>query len=227
MDQKIFTPISRQDLLVSTIVEDISNAIVYGKLQPGDQLVEERLAAEFGVSRVPIREALLRLEALGLIEKKPYRKAFVSKLEQREIAELYNVRLVLEGIAVRLLAEKPDSPDLDTLDKIIERMRQAALAEDRSGVLVHDADFHDALIAASGNELLANIWSMVSIKMRRFLFLKRRHTHRSAAEVLAVHEAILQAIRSGDPDQAEAAIASHLKRVEERFSKVNEAESGE
>lgn len=227
MDQKIFTPISRQDLLVSTIVEDISNAIVYGKLQPGDQLVEERLAAEFGVSRVPIREALLRLEALGLIEKKPYRKAFVSKLEQREIAELYNVRLVLEGIAVRLLAEKPDSPDLDTLDKIIERMRQAALAEDRSGVLVHDADFHDALIAASGNELLANIWSIVSIKMRRFLFLKRRHTHRSAAEVLAVHEAILEAIRSGDPDQAEAAIASHLKRVEKRFSKVNEAESGE
>jgi DNA-binding GntR family transcriptional regulator len=217
MEEKIFKSISRKDIVVEDIVDQLSRAILNGHFQPGDKLIELRLAEQFGVSRVPIREALSILEQIGLVEKTPYLGTFVSQLGEQEIIELHSLRRVLEGMAVRLLAERNRPEDLAYLLDITEQMREVVLGGNRSEILLLDADFHDALIKLTKHHLLIDIWEKVSIKMRRFLLLKRHHTHRTIQDVIAPHIQIVDAIRTGDPVLAEKELSAHLSQVEDSF----------
>jgi DNA-binding GntR family transcriptional regulator len=222
MNGTVFQKIPKHDSLVSHVLEQIINAIVNGQLRAEDKLVEERLAEQLGVSRGPVREAIRQLESLGLVTKRPYKGAFVSDLDENEVVEMQAVRLVLEGMAVRLLIENATPEKLAAIEEIISSMREVATRGDRRQILVHDADFHDALVKLSGNGVLADTWEPLSIKMRRFLFLKRRHTHRDIQDVVSAHEKILDAIRSGDPDKAEEALHDHLRSVKVTFSQPTE-----
>lgn len=217
MDGTVFKKIPKHDSLVTHVVEQIVNAIVNGQLRAEDKLVEERLAEQLGVSRGPVREAIRQLESLGLVTKRPYKGTFVSGLDEEEVVEMQAVRLVLEGMAVRLLTESATPQKIAAMEEIISDMRKVAKRGDRRQILIHDADFHDALVRLSGNGVLADTWEPLSIKMRRFLFLKRRHTHSNIDEVVAAHEAIVDAIRSGDPNRAEEALHEHLRNVEVTF----------
>lgn len=221
VSENVFTEIPRKESVVHDVVQQVTAAIVNGHLEPGDQLVEERMAEQFGVSRAPIREALHQLQVLGLVEKRPYRGAFVSTIDEREVMELQELRVVLEDMAVRLCAANPSDDAISTLETIVDNMAQVAGKGDRRQILVYDADFHDAIVQYSGNQLLADVWDLVSVKMRRFLYLKRHHTHERIEDVVIAHAAILDAIKIGDPDQASSALQAHLRQVKERiYSKV-------
>lgn len=221
VSENVFTEIPRKESVVHDVVQQVTAAIVNGHLEPGDQLVEERMAEQFGVSRAPIREALHQLQVLGLVEKRPYRGAFVSTIDEREVMELQELRVVLEDMAVRLCAANPSDDAISTLETIVDNMAQVAGKGDRRQILVYDADFHDAIVQYSGNQLLADVWDLVSVKMRRFLYLKRHHTHERIEDVVTAHAAILDAIKIGDPDQASSALQAHLRQVKERiYSKV-------
>lgn len=215
--ENVFTEIPRKETVVNDVVQQVTDAIINGYLEPGDQLVEERMAEQFGVSRAPIREALHQLQVLGLVEKRPYRGSFVSTVNEREIVELQKLREVLEDMAVRLCTENLTEELARTLQAIVDNMARVAGMGDRRQILVYDADFHDAIVHCSGNQLLADVWELVSVKMRRFLYLKRHHTHRRIEDVVTAHRAILDAIKTGDPDQASAALQAHLTHVEDRF----------
>lgn len=221
VSENVFTEIPRKESVVHDVVQQVTAAIVNGHLEPGDQLVEERMAEQFGVSRAPIREALHQLQVLGLVEKRPYRGAFVSTIDEREVMELQELRVVLEDMAVRLCAANPSDDAISTLETIVDNMAQVAGKGDRRQILVYDADFHDAIVQYSGNQLLADVWDLVSVKMRRFLYLKRHHTHERIEDVVTAHAAILDAIKIGNPDQASSALQAHLRQVKERiYSKV-------
>lgn len=221
VSENVFTEIPRKESVVHDVVQQVTAAIVNGHLEPGDQLVEERMAEQFGVSRAPIREALHQLQVLGLVEKRPYRGAFVSTIDEREVMELQELRVVLEDMAVRLCAANPSDDAISTLETIVDNMAQVAGKGDRRQILVYDADFHDAIVQYSGNQLLADVWDLVSVKMRRFLYLKRHHTHERIEDVVTAHAAILDAIKIGDPDQASNALQAHLRQVKERiYNKV-------
>lgn len=221
VSENVFTEIPRKESVVHDVVQQVTAAIVNGHLEPGDQLVEERMAEQFGVSRAPIREALHQLQVLGLVEKRPYRGAFVSTIDEREVMELQELRVVLEDMAVRLCAANPSDDAISTLETIVDNMAQVAGKGDRRQILVYDADFHDAIVQYSGNQLLADVWDLVSVKMRRFLYLKRHHTHERIEDVVTAHAAILDAIKIGDPDQASSALQAHLRQVKERiYNKV-------
>ena len=217
VSENVFTEIPRKESVVHDVVQQVTAAIVNGHLEPGDQLVEERMAEQFGVSRAPIREALHQLQVLGLVEKRPYRGAFVSTIDEREVMELQELRVVLEDMAVRLCAANPSDDAISTLETIVDNMAQVAGKGDRRQILVYDADFHDAIVQYSGNQLLADVWDLVSVKMRRFLYLKRHHTHERIEDVVIAHAAILDAIKIGDPDQASSALQAHLRQVKERI----------
>lgn len=221
VSENVFTEIPRKESVVHDVVQQVTAAIVNGHLEPGDQLVEERMAEQFGVSRAPIREALHQLQVLGLVEKRPYRGAFVSTIDEREVMELQELRVVLEDMAVRLCAANPSDDAISTLETIVDNMAQVAGKGDRRQILVYDADFHDAIVQYSGNQLLADVWDLVSVKMRRFLYLKRHHTHERIEDVVTAHAAILDAIKIGNPDQASSALQAHLRQVKERiYNKV-------
>src|SRR5690606_39089766 len=221
VSENVFTEIPRKESVVHDVVQQVTAAIVNGHLESGDQLVEERMAEQFGVSRAPIREALHQLQVLGLVEKRPYRGAFVSTIDEREVMELQELRVVLEDMAVRLCAANPSDDANSTLETIGDNMAQVAGKGDRRQILVYDADFHDAIVQYSGNQLLADVCDLVSVKMRRFLYLKLHHTHERIEDVVTAHAAILDAIKIGDPDQASNALQAHLRQVKERiYSKV-------
>jgi DNA-binding GntR family transcriptional regulator len=217
-EDELFRRITRQNVLVEDIIAQVSQSILSGRLGSGDKLVESRLAEQLGVSRIPVREALRKLEQLGLVEKIPYQGTFVSRLDDHEIIELHGLRKVLESMAVRLLAEKRDPAALNALTGLINKMQTVAKEGDRSRVLLVDAEFHDSLIHLTGHNLLIDAWRPVSLKLRRFLVLNRRDIYHTIEDKVPPHKEIVDAIRAGDPDLAEKAIQKHLSSVESTFS---------
>ncbi len=211
MSQKVFEPIIRSDSLVEVVIQQITDAIVTGRLQPGDKLVEAPMGQQLGVSRAPLREAFRRLEQIGLVEKIPNRGTFVSTLTERDVKELHNVRELLEGLAARLLAERRDPQVTERLNAILDAMRRAADEGDPSRMIRLDADFHEALIELSGHKLLGELWVVMGARLRRFLLLKRQRLYPSLADAAPLHEPIVQAIAAGDPARAEAQARKHVR----------------
>lgn len=213
MNEKAFAQIERADPLVEVALKQITTAIVSGRLEPGDQLVEAQVADQLGVSRGTVREAIGRLEQIGLVEKIPYRGAFVSELTKRDIEELHTVRWALEGLAARLLADRHDSEVVATLENLLEQMRTAAAADEQTAIINLDADFHDTLIELTAHKLLNEMWVTASVQLRRFLLLKRERLYDQLPQAAELHEPIVQAIAEGDPNRAELEARRHIREA--------------
>lgn len=210
MTQNIFEEIVRSDPLVEVVIQQITQAIVTGRLRPGDKLVEVQVGKQLGVSRAPLREAFQRLEQIGLVEKIPNRGTFVSTLTERDVIELHSVRELLEGLAARILAERHDPQAITRLEAILEAMRQAAVDNSQSTMITLDADFHDALIALSDHKLLQELWVVMGLRLRRFLLLKRQRLYVTLANAAPIHEPIVRAIAAGDQVRAESEARKHV-----------------
>lgn len=210
MDENTLVQVERADLLVESVLQTIIDAIVTNRLRPGEKLVETKLGDQLGVSRGPVREAFRRLEQMGLVEKIPYRGAFVSALTRQDVEELHNVREPLEGLAARLLAERRDPQVIATLESILTEMSQSEIANDRGRMIALDVDFHNALIESTEHKLLYEIWQIVSVRLRRFLYLKRERLYRNPAEAVQIHEPIMRAIAAGEAEQAELEARRHV-----------------
>jgi DNA-binding GntR family transcriptional regulator len=208
-----FEKIERTDPLAERVLQQITDAIVTGRLRPGDKIVETRLGEQLGVSRGPVREAIRHLEQMGLVEKVPYRGTFVSRLTQRDIEELHKMRELLEGLAARLLAERGDPQAVAKLQAILDEMRQAAISGEPSRMIALDADFHDTLIELSEHKLLREVWRIVSGRLRRFLVLRRHRLYSTLEEAVQLHESVVWAIAAGDAEQAEAKTRHHVYAV--------------
>jgi DNA-binding GntR family transcriptional regulator len=210
MTDQVFVQIVRSDPLVEVVIQQITQAIVTGRLRPGDKLVEAQMGKQLGVSRAPLREAFRRLEQIGLVEKIPNRGTFVSTLTDHDVKELHNVRELLEGLAARLVAERRDPLAVEKLESILDAMRRTAEIDDPSAMITLDADFHDALVELSEHKLLRELWGITGVRLRRFLLLKRQRLYATLAEAAPIHERIVQAIAAGDPVRAEAEARKHV-----------------
>ncbi len=211
-NEVVFDQVDRHSLVASVLLR-ITDGIVAGRLKPGDRIVEEWMAEQLGVSRNPVRDALHRLEQMGLVVKVPYRGSFVATLAAEDIQELHVDRSPLEGLAAEILAEQRDPAALARLEAILAEMRQAAAAGDQAKIVDLDVDFHDALIHLTGNKLLREVWSTVSLKLRRFILLKRQRMYATLDEAVAIHQAILEAITSGSADRAATEVRSHIDQA--------------
>lgn len=208
-----FTPLERSDLLAETIVKQIMGRILENVLQPGDQLAEASLAEQFGVSRIPVREALSKLERFGLVHKEPYQLAVVSALTDQDLEELHCVRLLIEPWAARILAAHRLPEDLAILAGILTEMEQAVQHEQRSEMVQLDLRLHNALVTLTHNTLLNEMWSLASMRLQRFLLLKRRRAYPNLVAAIDLHRPLVEAIAAGRPDEAEAETRRHLLDV--------------
>lgn len=191
----------------------VTRAIVRGEIRPGDPLVETELANRLSVSRGPIREALAQLERMGLVEKIPYKGSFVSHLTEDDVRELYTIRTRLEGLAARRIAEnvKENAQSVTILDGILDQMRAAAKEHDYTALVELDLQFHRALCVLSEHRLLVQIWEThLEISLKRFLFLKQNRLYTDPIGAADLHQPIVDAIRSGDANKAEAAATHHV-----------------
>ncbi|HEV3088943.1 MAG TPA: GntR family transcriptional regulator [Candidatus Elarobacter sp.] len=190
------------------LVDDLREAILTGRYRPGERLVQDELAEAFGVSRIPLREALRRLEGEGLVLISPNRGAIVRPLGPKDVVDLYDVRLALESLALRRAAERYADLREPTARRHADARR--AIESGSLGALIHlDRDFHAEMAAASDNaHLIAALgghWSQIMRVMHAFL---KVGTYTPA--VWADHEAIADAVAHGDGDLAVGLLTAHL-----------------
>lgn len=171
--------------------------ILDGVYAPGDRLVELQIAQELGTSQGPVREALRDLEALGLVESASYKGTRVRVFSDREIEEAYQVRAVLEQLAAELAAPNLKGK-FEPIEKEVEAFKLAAKNGDVKNYADHDMEFHRKIVEASGNQILASMWSTVVLESKFRYTLKHRIGEDDLENFAAAHVPILDALKVGD-----------------------------
>jgi DNA-binding GntR family transcriptional regulator len=198
--------------LRETVRDTLRSRIFEGHYAPGTRLVERDLAAEFSVSRLPVREALRMLRQEGLISDRGARGAEVSTLSPKDVEDLFDVRQSLEVLACRLAAKRATEDDLAYLEGLLDEA-EGFLAKG-SVMEAHrsNSEFHDAITGIADNNFLKSALEPLQGRMH-WLF---RHVS-DLPELIREHRELYAAIASGDPDRAAAQSASHIGKYREQF----------
>lgn len=209
----------------SQVAEIVRSAILSGALVPGDQLKQDDLRAELGVSPTPIREALRQLESEGLVTLYPNRGVFVASVSAEELfGVLLPVRLVLERYAVSQVLPEFSNELFAGLERQVRAMEQAAAADDRASVYEADMAFHELLVASSGAPHTIQLWRAVQPRVRVVMYqLGPRHS--SLDEIPAEHVEFLEVLGRGDPSEVDSFLERHIVGDSERLLALNVAES--
>ena len=205
----------RRVSLGDSAYETVKQAIRNGVFPPGYQGSEQEIAQRLGMSRTPVHQAIVRLEAEGMVELRARRGVVISALSAADMKEVYDVITAVEGMAALLLAERPADerePICAELDAIDAELDAAVKSDDLDAWADIDARFHARLVAGSGNgrlERIATITADQSYRARRLTLSLRPRPIHSVGE----HAAIVDAIRKGDPAAAREAAQEHKIRA--------------
>lgn len=194
----------------------IENAILDGEYKDGDSLNELRLSKELGVSRTPVREALMQLELEGLVRNVPNKGAVVVGVTEQDIHDIYEIRIRIEGLAARLCAENITDDELRALEQIVDLQEFYLLKNDTEQIWKLDSDFHKIIYDASRSRPLRFTLSNFHnyIKKARDISVQ---TEGRAEKTVAEHRAILDAIKEHNGALAEKLTADHISNAEENL----------
>lgn len=206
--QKATTPVRER------AYEYLKASILSGRFPPGERLTEERLARELGISRTPVREALYKLESEGLITPLETRGFITTQDTKEEVAELFELRGVLEGYALRLIAQRIDEHSMAELATIVGRAEAALAAGDLESVYELNTSFHDAL-----SELVRHRPRLYEqmVTLRKYALRYRHGTLRypeGGKRTIEGHRRILLALELRDPDLCERVMRQHIQEAE-------------
>ena len=198
---------------VQSVVDAIVEGVKEGRYAPGQRLVEADLTAELGVSRGPLREALGRLAAEGVLEIEPYRGALVRRLSRDDVADLFQIREVLEGEAARLAATHIDEGDhherLEAAIAAVDRYRDR---NDSFAYMDENSRFHELIVELSGNKLLARMIGQLQVHAFRLLFRRMVVEDTAVTNSIAEHDEVAAAILAGNARAAERSMREHVRR---------------
>jgi DNA-binding GntR family transcriptional regulator len=208
--------VTRKDGLQSSefVYRSLKEQIISGTLAPDVRLIELAIAAEFNVSRTPVREALKRLAVENLVLADPARGMVVHAPDAREIEDVFIVREALDALAAQLAAHRITPSELGRLRVVVDSMEDAIAGGRREQVVVANTHFHDVIYAAAGNEMLERLGRDLREFVRRFTTLPFASPDR-VDHVLDEHRAIVAALEAHDPVAAEAASRAHLAAARE------------
>lgn len=196
----------------------LKDDILENKLKPGEKLVEEDLANEFKVSRTPVREALKQLDQDGLVTYYPRRGSVVSELSLKDAKELYEVREVLEGLAIKQICLNIDSKGITILENIIEQMDKAIESNNYDKMKLLHKQWTEATLLLTKNDLLKDYLVSVSKNLER---LRKISLYEPVHSVDAYYETkdIFQAIQNNDSENSEKLARLHVRNARKRFEK--------
>ncbi|MFR9798844.1 GntR family transcriptional regulator [Streptomyces sp. MS06] len=188
--------------------ESLHEAIVAGHLAPGERVNMDELARNLGVSKIPIREAVKRLESEGLLASRAHSGVVVTRVDKTESHGAFLAREVLDGLVARLAAERADDRLLADLQGVQDRMRGALRTKDTDELHRLNSEFHRLLAEASGYHILAEVTECLLVTIRRYRVTAPRDIPNWSA-VIAEHDEIVDALRRRDSVAAEAAAKAH------------------
>ncbi|GFN33481.1 GntR family transcriptional regulator [Paenibacillus xylaniclasticus] len=198
------SPISLSEHVYITL----KRQIMKGELLPGHRMIVLDIAKQFSVSQAPVREALERLKQEGLIVGKMNKGSAVSEITAQEIRDIYELRQMVEGHALRATMRVLEEKDIAYLESIIDGMREAIDKEDPYRLVEMDMLFHGYFYLRSGNALLYDIWNSIKSKIMRFITITNQD--HQGYSIPDSHTEILDMIKSGDVDLAETKLVRGL-----------------
>lgn len=205
------------------VLEQLRTEILDGVRGPGSKLVERDLATGLGVSRVPVRDALQRLEAEGLVTLRPRTWATVRTFTPQDVADLHEVRAMMEAQIFTLAGRRHTADGLARLRAVADEELAAAHAGQATIARRRAADFHELAAQLAGNELLGEIQRSVSSRMRWLL-----GQHDDLLAIAREHDALCDAVAARDEAEVSRLVAAHLstgrRQHEERRSQVTQAD---
>ncbi|MDS0138840.1 MULTISPECIES: GntR family transcriptional regulator [unclassified Amycolatopsis] len=202
---------ARRRGLADEVADRIRDAVFDGVYAPGSQLREVELAEALGVSRGPVREALLKLEREGLVRSEWHRGATVTALTDEDVTELDSLRAALEQLAVELVLERAVDEDLAAIDAVVRRMERAL---DEHEMVRCDLEFHDAVYAAAGHRRLREAWQAIRSQVHLFLLTRIGvATDGYLTGIPAEHRDLVTALRAGDREAALTLFAEHRRHA--------------
>lgn len=206
---------SERESLTQVVSGQIRGRILDGTLKPGERLVEDRLSAELGVSRVPVREALRSLSAEGLVTLLPRRGATVVEVTPEDVAELVEVRALLEGLNAKLAAQRHDPEIIALLEETLVRGNDAASTGTAEELARLNAEFHERLAEASRNSVLSDV--MRGLRERTSIAFAINGRAR-AREDWQEHAGVLAAVIAGDAELATLLATRHVQNAAAAFA---------
>lgn len=201
--------------LRDVVFENLREAILEGKLEPGQRLMEVQLAEQLGVSRTPVREAIRKLELEGLVVMLPRKGAYVADVSLKDIIDVLEIRSTLEGLAAYLAADRITEEGVERLKAIAEDFKQSIeRKDDIEKLLKKDVEFHECIFNATNNTKLSQIINTLWEQVHRF-----RTTYISdfdtSTHLVEEHNNILNAIISGDNELAKKYAIDHIEKAEQ------------
>lgn len=219
MDTIAAKRLKKRPLYSQEIRETIQNAILKGRLKPGDRVVETRLAKELGVSQSPVREAIRELEMIGLIEIRPFQGAYVRSFAPQDMKESYKVRSALEAVALEALVSQITDEQIEDLSETIQGMEEAGKANDLDLFTRLDTLFHQKIVDWSGNQLLARLWEQC--KITEFTRTSALLSTMSLVTLGERHRRMLEALKKKDEKAAIVAACEHFDVLSEELDSID------
>jgi len=204
-------PVDKPLTLRERIVEFIKDAVVSGRLKPGERVPEQEIAANFGISRTPIREAFRQLETEGFISLIPRKGAVVSPITDKDVVEFYAIKSLLEGYAARTACPALTPRDIKRLEGLNTAMKKCADKGDVKGFFRLDNQFHDTFLKACGNDKLCTLVHNLVQQFERFRVTALSLPGRMKDSV-GQHDDIIQAFKDSDAALVETLVRANAEK---------------
>lgn len=199
------------------ITQRIRDAILDGTYKPGERLVETAIASQLGVSRAPVREALSALEREGIVINAPRRGYFVIEFMDKDIDEIYSLRLLLEIGASQRAISRFTEEDIAEMQSVIDRLDEAAHQKSDPGTIVSlDLSFHELICRIADHGRLYSVWKSMLLQTQILIGLTSRTHYQYPEQPKKLHQAILDAIRDKDLKRAESSLVDHILDAQRR-----------
>lgn len=204
--------LATQPKLVEQVHEAIVSEIASGKFKPGERIIQEQIAQVLGVSRQPVQQALLLLRNQGVLRDAPGRGLIVAPLDLEQVANMYDIRAVMEGLAFRKAAERNAERARKLGPALIQNGRKAAAGSSVAAMIAADLKLHDFIYGLSENPLIAPLMETQWTYTQRVMgeVLMRDELPR---DIWDQHEAMLDAVMAGDGATAEALARQHITQA--------------
>lgn len=194
-----------KETLRSNIHNYIMQCIMDGTYKAGDRIVETRLAKELNVSQAPVREAILEMSMMGLLEVKPYSGTFVRSISADELADLFHCRAVIEDYSIREAVRKISPRQLRLIELLLDEMQDCNNITELTDL---DRQFHEAIMDAAGSPTMKKLW--LSLHITEWTYVSASSSSLSIDEIVRQHRNIFEYMSSGDEQAAGAYMYLHI-----------------